>query len=386
MLPAMAKTSKKSTKEIAATSTVRLPLDKILIGDCIRIMNELPAGSVDAVFADPPYNLQLGGELLRPDHSHVDACDDDWDKFADFAEYDRFTTEWLKAAKRVLKPDGCLWVIGSYHNIFRVGAILQNLGFWILNDVIWCKSNPMPNFRGKRFTNAHETLIWASTSKTAKPCFNYEAMKNMNEDKQMRSDWHLPICSGKERLRTDEGEKVHPTQKPLPLLYRVIMSSTKPGDVILDPFFGSGTTGAAAKLLGRHFIGVDREKTYAKHAERRIANTRAADDVEALTTLAKREEPRIPFGIILERGLLRPGQILFDDRKRHHAKVKADATLQVDSAGDRITGSIHKVGALVQGLPACNGWTFWCYDSDGRGHLAPIDMLRQRVRAEALGH
>jgi modification methylase len=279
-----------------------------------------------------------------------------------------------------------LWVIGSYHNIFRVGAILQNLGFWILNDIIWCKSNPMPNFRGKRFTNAHETLIWASASKDARPCFNYEAMKNMNDDKQMRSDWNLPICSGKERLRTDEGDKVHPTQKPMSLLYRVILSSTKPGDVILDPFFGSGTTGAVAKQLGRHFIGIDRDKTYARHAERRIAALEAGANPELLTTLSKREEPRIPFGIILERGLLRPGQFLFDERQRHRARVKADATLQVDtkSGNDQIIGSIHKTGALVQGLPACNGWTFWCYDSDGRGHLAPIDLLRQRVRAESL--
>jgi len=382
MLAPMPRSVKKTPKAVSAPA---LPLDRILIGDSIRIMNSLPEHSVDAVFADPPYNLQLGGDLVRPDHSHVDAVDDDWDKFADFAAYDQFTLEWLKAAKRILKPDGCLWVIGSYHNIFRVGAILQNLGFWILNDVIWCKSNPMPNFRGKRFTNAHETLIWASPSKDARPCFNYEAMKNMNDDKQMRSDWHLAICSGKERLRTDDGEKVHPTQKPLSLLYRVIMSSTKPGDVILDPFFGSGTTGAAAKLLGRHFIGIEREKAYATHAERRIAQTMEAPDTDSLTTLSKREEPRIPFGIILERGLLRPGQFLCDERQRHRARVKADATLQVDRSGDRIIGSIHKVGALVQGLPACNGWTFWCYDTDGRGHMAPIDLLRQRVRAEAAG-
>ena len=369
-------------KTFKAGSAAPLPLDRILIGDSIEMMNALPAHSVDAVFADPPYNLQLGGELLRPDHSHVDACDDDWDKFADFAAYDKFTFEWMKAAKRVLKPDGCLWVIGSYHNIFRVGTILQNLGFWILNDVVWCKSNPMPNFRGKRFTNAHETLIWASPSQDARPCFNYEAMKNMNDDKQMRSDWHLPICSGKELLRTEEGEKVHPTQKPLSLLYRVILSSTKAGDVILDPFFGSGTTGAAAKLLGRHFIGIEREKKYAKHAERRIAATCKAPDEELLTTHSKREEPRIPFGHLIERGLLRPGQFLFDEKHRHRATVKADATLQTEFSGDRITGSIHKVGALVQGLPACNGWTFWCYDTDGRDHFAPIDLLRQRVRAE----
>ncbi|MFY9287770.1 MAG: site-specific DNA-methyltransferase [Alphaproteobacteria bacterium] len=371
----MAKTTKKA-------STITLPLDRILIGDSIRILSELPSHSVDAIFADPPYNLQLGGDLHRPDNSLVDAVDDDWDKFADFATYDKFTYDWLKEAKRVLKPDGCLWVIGSYHNIFRVGAILQNLGYWILNDIIWCKTNPMPNFRGKRFTNAHETMIWASPSKEAKPCFNYEAMKNMNDEKQMRSDWILPICSGKERLRADGGDKVHPTQKPESLLYRVIMSSTKPGDVILDPFFGSGTTGAVAKRLGRHFIGIERDKTYAKHAEKRIAGIDIAPPSEFLIIPSKREEPRIPFGIVLERGLLRPGDKLFDERKRHVARVRADATLVASiRTGDEVNGSIHKVGALVQGLPACNGWTFWCFDAGGK--IEPIDLLRQRIRAEA---
>ncbi len=284
----------------------------------------------------------------------------------------------------MLKPDGCLWVIGSYHNIFRVGAILQNLGFWILNDIIWCKTNPMPNFRGKRFTNAHETMIWASPSQTAKPTFNYEAMKNMNDEKQMRSDWILPICSGKERLRVENGDKVHPTQKPEALLYRVIMSSTKPGDVILDPFFGSGTTGAVAKKMGRHFIGIDRDKTYAKHAERRIAETEVSAKAEFLITPAKRDEPRIPFGSVLERGLLRPGDFLYDERKRHRARVIADATLTAAGSEGELRGSIHKVGALVQGLPACNGWTFWCFDAGGK--LVPIDLLRQRIRAEAVSH
>ena len=356
-----------------------------MVGDCVEILSSLPSHSVDAVFADPPYNLQLGGDLHRPDNSLVDAVDDDWDKFSDFATYDKFTYNWLKEAKRVLKPDGALWVIGSYHNIFRVGNILQNLGFWILNDVVWCKTNPMPNFRGKRFTNAHETLIWASTSPDAKPCFNYEAMKNLNDEKQMRSDWILPICSGKERLRTESGEKVHSTQKPEALLYRVITSSTKPGDIILDPFFGSGTTGAVAKQLGRHYIGIERDKVYAKHAEKRIASIEAPTSSEYLITHAKRDEPRIPFGSVLERGLLRPGDYLFDERKRHRARVKADATLTVTSSqtGDQLCGSIHKVGALVQGLPACNGWTFWCFDVGGK--LAPIDLLRQRIRAEHTG-
>jgi modification methylase len=357
-----------------------LPLNRILAGDSIAIMRDLPAHSVDAVFADPPYNLQLGGELLRPNCSKVDACDDDWDKFADFAAYDSFTRDWLSAAKRILKPDGCLWVIGSYHNIFRVGSILQDLGFWILNDIVWCKTNPMPNFRGMRFTNAHETLIWASASPDAKPCFNYEAMKNMNDDKQMRSDWVLPICSGKERRRDKSGEKVHPTQKPEALLYRVLLSSTKPGDVILDPFFGSGTTGAVAKKLGRHFIGIDRDPAYIKHAEARIAEIPAAPQPSFLVTPAKREEPRIPFGTVLERGLLRPGDLLFDEKQRHRARIKADATLIASSRAGEVCGSIHKVGATVQGLPACNGWTFWCFETAGK--LVPIDLLRQRIRAE----
>lgn len=371
------------TKSKVTAVKTALPLDQILIGDSIQKLAELPAHSVDAVFADPPYNLQLGGELRRPDNSKVDAVDDDWDKFADFASYDKFTHDWLAAVKRVLKPDGSLWVIGSYHNIFRVGAILQNLGFWILNDIIWCKTNPMPNFRGKRFTNAHETLIWAVPSPEARPCFNYEAMKNANDEKQMRSDWHLPICSGNERLRTASGDKVHPTQKPEALLYRVIMSSTKPGDVILDPFFGSGTTGAVARRLGRHFIGIEREKTYACHALSRIAKIQPVNDTNLLITPAKREEPRIPFGHIIERGLLQPGDILYDERKRHRARVKADATLTAASRLGEVSGSIHKVAATIQGLPACNGWTFWCFDRNGA--LTPIDLLRQRIRAEMVG-
>lgn len=376
----MARTASPTAKKKGPTV---LPLNKILIGDSIELMRGLPSGCLDAVFADPPYNLQLGGDLLRPDHSLVDAVDDDWDKFSNFQVYDQFTIDWLKEAKRLLKPDGSLWVIGSYHNIFRVGTILQNMGFWILNDIIWCKSNPMPNFRGKRFTNAHETLIWAATSQDARPCFNYEAMKNLNDEKQMRSDWNLPICSGHERRRKENGEKLHPTQKPESLLYRVITSSTKPGDVILDPFFGSGTTGAVAKKLGRHFIGLERDPTYAKYAEKRLAEIPSAPSAEFLLTPCKRDQPRIPFGTILERGLLQPGDSLFDEKQRHRARVKSDATLiATDRSGEEIRGSIHKVGAGVQGLPACNGWTFWCFETQDR-KLIPIDLLRQQVRAEA---
>jgi len=375
----MAKPVKKSSKRVSAP-----PVNRILVGDCVSVMNKLPPHSVDAVFADPPYNLQLGGTLLRPDNSLVDGVDDDWDKFSDFAAYDKFTCSWLKAAKRVLKPDGSLWVIGSYHNIFRVGAILQDLGFWILNDIIWCKTNPMPNFRGKRFTNAHETLIWAAVSPEARPCFNYEAMKNLNDEKQMRSDWLLPICSGKERCRDGNGGKAHPTQKPEALLYRVIMSSTKPGDVILDPFFGSGTTGAVAKRLGRNYIGIERDPVYASYAKKRLAGTPPETRAEFLVTPSKREEPRIPFGTVLERGLLRPGDLLFDERQRHSARVRADATLIAASRAGEVCGSIHKVAAMVQGLPACNGWTFWYFDAGSK--LVPIDLLRQQIRAEMSGN
>ncbi|HEU0117513.1 MAG TPA: site-specific DNA-methyltransferase [Alphaproteobacteria bacterium] len=364
------------------TSKDALPLDQIIVGDNVQVMSGLPDNSVDLVFADPPYFMQLGGDLRRPDNSEVDAVNDEWDKFSDFAAYDRFTHNWMKEVRRVLKPDGSLWVIGSYHNIFRVGYILQDLGFWIRNDVIWRKSNPMPNFKGTRFANAHETLIWCTKSQDAKPCFNYEAMKELNEEKQMRSDWTLPICSGGERLRDARGNKVHSTQKPESLLYRVVLSTTKPGDVILDPFFGSGTTGAVAKMLGRHYIGIEREEEYAKHARARIAAAPTSPP-ESLITPSKREEPRIPFGRVLEEKLIMPGDLLFDIKQRHQASILSDASLRARSAtGEDLRGSIHKVGAMVQSAPACNGWTFWHY-KDGKA-LRPIDILRQQLRkAEA---
>jgi modification methylase len=340
-------------------------------------MRDLPDRSVDLVFADPPYNLQLGGDLLRPDNSKVDAVDDHWDQFASFEAYDAFTREWLAECRRVLKDNGSLWVIGSYHNIFRVGSALQDLGFWILNDVIWRKSNPMPNFKGARFTNAHETLIWAAKGRGAKRyTFNYDAMKMANDELQMRSDWTLALCTGEERIKDASGQKAHPTQKPEALLHRVILASTKPGDLILDPFFGVGTTGAAAKRLGRRFIGVEREQAYAALARERIAKVIPAAGADLAVTGSKRAEPRIPFGQIIEAGLLRPGDRLYCPKGERVAKVRADGSLAV---GD-LSGSIHKVGALVQSQPACNGWTYWHFKSD-RG-LAPIDVLRSKVRAE----
>jgi modification methylase len=348
---------------------------EIIVGDAVETMNCLKEGSADMVFADPPYNLQLRGELVRPNNTRVDGVDAGWDQFSDFAEYDRFTRRWLSAAHRVLKDNGTLWVIGTYHNIHRVGAILQDLGFWILNDVVWRKSNPMPNFRGRRFTNAHETLIWCARSEDAKGyTFNYEAMKALNDDLQMRSDWLIPLCAGPERLRRD-GAKAHPTQKPEALLHRVILAATRPGDVVLDPFFGTGTTGAVAKRLGRGFIGIERDPAYAALARKRIDGVVPAG-ADAVAVMVKHREPRIPFGWVVERGLLSPGDILTGARGRHTAKVRADGSLV---AAD-VTGSIHRVGAHLQGLTACNGWTFWHFDAEGKP--VPIDVLRQQLRAE----
>jgi len=356
------------------------PLNQILVGDCIEAMRGLPEASVDLVFADPPYNLQLEGGLTRPDQSEVDAVDDDWDKFASFADYDRFTRDWLAAAQRAMKPDATIFVIGSYHNIFRVGSILQDLGFWILNDIVWRKANPMPNFRGRRFTNAHETMIWASRSAEAKAyTFNYEALKAGNEDCQMRSDWFFPICTGAERLKDENGRKTHPTQKPEALLARILMAASKPGDVVLDPFFGTGTTGAVAKKLGRHFIGCERDESYISAARARIAAAEPLPDAAFQSPPGKRQEARVAFAALIEAGLIAPGTILFDEKRRHQAVVRADGAIALG----QIIGSIHKIGALTQGLPACNGWTFWRVEQDGRS--VSIDDLRASYRASAKG-
>ncbi len=351
-------------------------LDTILKGDCVAALNRLPEKSVDVVFADPPYNLQLEGDLHRPDQSKVDAVDDAWDQFDSFAAYDAFTRAWLLAVRRVLKPNGTIWVIGSYHNIFRVGAMMQDLGFWILNDVVWRKTNPMPNFRGRRFQNAHETLIWASRDQASKGyTFNYDAMKAANDDVQMRTDWLFPICTGGERLKTASGAKVHPTQKPEALLARVMMASSRPGDVILDPFFGTGTTGAVAKRLGRRFVGCEREQDYIDAATARIAAVEPLGAAEIALMTGKRAEPRVAFGSLVDAGLLAPGALLTDSRKRWTASVRADGTVAIGSEA----GSIHRMGARVQGLDACNGWTFWHYEEAGM--LKPIDDLRGLVRA-----
>jgi len=360
----------------------RRGLDRICPGDCLDELRGLDSASVDLVFADPPYNLQLDRDLLRPNNTVVDGVDDHWDKFSCFADYDRFSRAWLAECRRVLKPDGAIWVIGSYHNIFRLGVALQDLGFWLQNDVVWRKTNPMPNFRGKRFTNAHETLIWAARDKKSRVTFNYEALKAGNDDLQMRSDWLFPICSGPERLKDDGGRKAHPTQKPEALLHRILIATTNPGDVVLDPFFGTGTTGAVAHRLGRYYIGIERDPDYVKAAAERI--TRVAPLAPAALEVArsKRSEPRVPFGTIIELGILEPGRRLTDERGRIWAEVRADGTLALTSTrgSGEAQGSIHRLGAVVQGKAACNGWTFWHYEVEGR--LKPIDALREEARRQ----
>ncbi|MEM9574772.1 MAG: site-specific DNA-methyltransferase [Pseudomonadota bacterium] len=368
-----------AAKSQPASASVTPFLNSIIKGDCVTGMEKLPDNSVDVIFADPPYNLQLQSDLQRPDQSKVDAVDDHWDQFASFEAYDAFTRAWLLAARRVLKPNGTIWVIGSYHNIFRVGAKMQDLGFWILNDVIWRKTNPMPNFRGRRFANAHETMIWASKDQDAKGyTFNYESMKAANDDVQMRSDWLFPICNGSERLKGEDGNKVHPTQKPEALLARILMSSSKPGDVILDPFFGTGTTGAVAKRLGRQFIGLEREQDYIDAATARIAAVEElpAHDLKIVTS--KRAQPRVAFSALLDAGLIKPGTSVMDTKRRWNATVQADGSLSYDG----VQASIHKTGATVQGLDACNGWTFWHFECDKSKKLQPLDTLRQIVRDE----
>jgi len=353
------------------------PLDTILQGDCIKVMQTLPDGCADLIFADPPYNLQLSQELWRPNMTRVEGVDDSWDQFESFQVYDEFTRAWLGECQRLLKDSGTLWVIGSYHNIFRIGTILQDLGYWILNDVIWVKTNPMPNFRGVRFTNAHETMIWALKQRGAKYTFNHHAMKAFNDGKQMRSDWLLPLCTGGERLRKD-GKKLHSTQKPEALIYRVVLAASNPGDVVLDPFFGTGTTGAVAKKLHRHWIGIEREAHYIEAARARIREIEPeAFDARAFDTRDKRRlAPRVPVSRLLEHGLLRPGQALFFCKDRAMvALLKPDGNLSIEG----VEGSIHKVGRHLAGGSPCNGWTQWSYENKA-GELHAIDLLREEYR------
>ncbi|MBI3362165.1 MAG: site-specific DNA-methyltransferase [Chloroflexi bacterium] len=360
-------------------SPPELPLDQVIHGDCLDVLATLPEKSVDLIFADPPYNLQLQQELWRPNMTKVDAVNDDWDRFGGFAEYDGFTRDWLTACRRVLKDDGTMWTMGTYHNVHRLGAVLQDLGFWILNEVVWIKTNPMPNFRGVRFTNANETLLWAQKKRGAHYTFNYRAMKSLNDDLQMRSDWYLPLCTGRERIRVN-GAKAHPTQKPEALLYRVILSSSNRGDVVLDPFFGTGTTGAVAKKLHRRWIGVERDAGYVDIARERIEAVQPAmfSEEELYAFDTKREQRRVPFGALVERGLLQPGQKLYFGRKGDvAATVLADGQIRFNGS----TGSIHEVGRAIQNAP-CNGWENWYYLDEQSGERVVIDKLRGIVRRQ----
>ncbi len=346
--------------------------NKIINGDSLEELKKIPRETFDLIFADPPYNLQLKSELTRPDRSKVSAVNDKWDQFENFKRYDEFTYEWLNECKRVLKKDGAIWVIGSYHNIFRVGTTIQDLGFWILNDVIWNKNNPMPNFRGTRFTNAHETLIWASKSEKSKYTFNYQSLKCLNDDLQMRSNWNLPICSGSERLKKN-GKKIHSTQKPESLLHRILLATSNKNDLILDPFLGSGTSAAVAKKLGRNYFGIEKEKNYFKAAEQRVNATKPIEDDLLDTLKNNRSKPRIPFGSLVELGIIKPGTNIFDNKKKITARIMADGSIKHNQA----EGSIHKVAATILGAESCNGWTFWHCDINGRTY--PIDYLRQRL-------
>ncbi len=347
--------------------------NKIINGNSIKELKKIPDESFDLIFADPPYNLQLKNKLIRPDRSKVNAVNDEWDLFESFKAYDDFTVNWLKECKRVLKKNGSIWVIGSYHNIFRVGAKIQDLGFWILNDVVWNKNNPMPNFRGTRFTNAHETLIWASKNKNSKYTFNYQSLKCLNDDLQMRSTWNLPICNGKERLK-DNGKKVHSTQKPEALLHRILLASSNKNDLILDPFLGSGTTAVVSKKLGRFFCGIEKEKKYSEAAKKRIKNAKPIEDNYLDTLQNNRSKPRIPFGSLVEMGIIKPGTEIYDQKKKINAKIMVDGSIKCQQS----EGSIHKVAAKILGAESCNGWTYWHYLSGNT--LKPIDELRQRLR------
>jgi DNA modification methylase len=348
--------------------------NKILLGDSFKIMKTMPSKSVDLIFADPPYNLQLKDTLYRPDQTTVEAVTQNWDKFNTYKEYDNFTEQWLKESKRILKKGGALWVIGSYHNILRVGTSIQNHGFWILNDIIWHKTNPMPNFRGTRFTNAHETLLWCTTSREAKYTFNYQNLKELNDGKQMRSDWYIPICSGKERLRENNNQRSHPTQKPEALMYRIILSSTNKGDIILDPFLGSGTTAVVAKKLQRNFIGIEQDKEYISLAKKRLKQTKVLNDEVVKMKKSRKDLPKVPFGELVEQGIIPPGAVLTDKKEKYKATVTVDGSLKINN----ISGSIHQVGATIQGLSNCNGWDFWHIKNKSTSIL--LDEVRDKYR------
>ena len=352
--------------------------NSVILGDSIKVMKKIPDHSIDLIFADPPYNLQLKDTLYRPDQTTVEAVTQDWDKFNNYKEYDLFTNKWLKECKRILKKGAALWVIGSYHNILRVGTLIQNQDFWILNDIIWHKTNPMPNFRGTRFTNAHETMLWCTTSRNAKYTFNYQNMKFLNEGKQMRSDWYIPICSGNERIRKENNKRSHPTQKPEALLYRIILSSTNKGDTVLDPFLGSGTTAVVAKKLQRNYIGIEKDKEYISIANKRIKKTKILDDKIVIMKKSRKDLPKVPFGELVEQGIIPPGAVLTDKKEKYKAIVTVDGSLKIKN----LSGSIHQLGAKVQSLPSCNGWDFWHLKNKKSSIL--LDEIRDNYRTKKI--
>ena len=346
--------------------------NRIINGESLEVLKKIPSKTFDLVFADPPYNMQIGEKLKRPDNSRVHGVNDKWDRFLNFKHYDEFSKEWLKQCKRILKDNGSVWVIGTYHNIFRLGYHIQNLNYWILNDVIWRKNNPMPNFKGTRFTNAHETLIWASKSKKSKYTFNYQSLKCLNDDLQMRSDWTLPICNGKERLKKN-GKKIHSTQKPEALLHRIILATTNKGDLVCDPFIGTGTSAVVAKKLGRKYFGIEKDKKYFGAANKRINQTKVIEDNYLDTVENNKSKPRIPFGSLVEMGIIKPGSVLFDQKRKFNAKIMADGSLK--HKGNE--GSIHRVAAKIMGTESYNGWTYWYCNI--KGNSVSIDNLRQRL-------
>lgn len=349
---------------------------RIFHGDSIACMNKLPAKSVQLVFADPPYNLQLKQDLYRPNNTKVAGVDDEWDKFSSTSAYDDFTTAWLTACRRVMADDATIWVIGSYHNIFRVGRIMMDLGFWVLNDVQWYKTNPMPNFRGVRFTNATETLIWAKKSEQQKRyTFNHQVMKQLNGGKQMTSVWHIPLCTGRERIKNAQGQKAHSTQKPEELLRRVILSSSSEGDVVLDPFLGSGTTSAVAKQLNRKSIGIEQEKEYVEISKTRLRGIQpSAFKHLRVVEPAKQTAAKVTMQQLIWGDYLREKQRLYTKSKQHSAVVLADGSIK-NGVGK---GSIHKVGALLKNTESCNGWLFWYCNQDGK--MVPLDEYRKAYR------
>ncbi|GBC89544.1 Modification methylase DpnIIB [bacterium HR14] len=347
-------------------------LDTVIRGDCTEILPQLPEQSVDLIFADPPYYLQLQEELWRPNLTKVDAVDEAWDQFSSFEEYDSFCLRWLEGCRRVLKDDGTLWVIGSYHNIFRIGKLMQDLGFWILNSVIWVKANPMPNFRGRRLTHSHEILIWAVKHKDARYQFHYKTARALNDDRQLRAEWHLPLCTGRERVKID-GKKAHPTQKPEALLYRIITLSSQPGDVVLDPFLGTGTTAVVAKRLRRHYIGIEQDPTYCQLAIQRLERTHPVPQ-ELIDYSVEQKPPRVPFGVLVEQGYLQPGETLRSHDGRFTATVLATGMVQANG----VVGSIHRVGSYLMGKPGVNGWKFWHVLREGE--WTPLDAVREAYR------